>query len=184
MKLNYISKVILSIILLGAIAFAKEYKIDTAHSQVEFKVKHLAVSNVKGSFNEFNGQFAMDKNKLISLTGEVNVDSINTNNKTRDEHIKDKEYFDVKKFPKATIKLVNADEGSGIFDLTIKGITKQVKLNVEVLGIGKNQAGGEVIGMELSGAINRKDFDISKSTPNAIISDNVNITIDIEGSVK
>lgn len=126
----------------------------------------------------------MDKNKLTSFTGEVDVDSIDTNNKTRDGHIKDKEYFDAKKFPKATIKLVNYDKDSGTFDLTIKGITKKVKFDVEIIGTGKNPAGKEIIGIALSGEINRKDFDISKSTPNTMISDNVNIVIEIEGFVK
>lgn len=168
----------------SALSFAKEYKVDSAHSQVEFRVKHLSVSNVKGGFNEFNGSFNLDNNKLLGFNGEVNINTINTNNSNRDSHIKSSEYFNVDKFPKATIKLVNMEGSSGIFDLTIKGITKQVRFNVEVNGTSKNQAGTEVAGISLNGKINRKDFNIAKSTLNSVISDEVLISIDVEGFVE
>lgn len=184
MKAKFIAKGLVAIFLLATMLFGKDYTVDTAHSNIEFKVKHLAVSNVKGSFKQFSGQFAIENNKVTSFTGEVNTNSIDTNNKTRDNHIKDSEFFDVKKFPKATIKLVSINGNSGIFELTIKNITKQVKFNVEILGTGKNQANKEIIGIELSGNINRKDFGIGKSTLNTVISDDVYIVIDIEGFTK
>lgn len=183
-KLNHMLTIILSILLFGTMSFAKDYVIDTAHSQIEFKVKHLSISNVKGRFNEFNGVLSVDKNKLTSFMGEVSIDSIDTNNTKRDGHIKDKDYFDAKKFPKATMNLVKMDGNSGIFDLTIKGITKQVKFDVDIFGTSKNQAGKEMLGMELSGTINRKDFGVGASTLNTVISDNVNIVVSIEGSIK
>lgn len=163
---------------------AKDYNVDAVHSQVEFKIKHLSVSNVTGNFGKFSGTLSADNGKLTALNGEVEVDSINTNNDKRDAHIKDAEHFDVKKFPKATIKLVNMSGNEGNFDLTIKGITKRVKLAVEIFGVSKNPNGKEIIGLNLSGKINRKDFDIAKSTPNAALGEEVRISIDIEGLAK
>lgn len=161
---------------------AADYMLDKTHSQVEFKIKHLSVSNVKGSFGTFSGTLSAENGKLTALNGEVDINSINTNNKNRDEHIKDPDYFNAKKFPKATLKLVKLQGESGTFELTIKGITKQISLNVEVLGVTNDErAKQEVIGISLNGKINRKDFDIAKGTPNAALSDEVNLTIDIEG---
>lgn len=163
---------------------AKDYSVDASHSQVEFKLKHLSVSNVKGSFDKFSGNLSVEDGKLTALSGEVEIDSINTNSQARDSHIKDPEYFDVKKFPKATLKLVKLNGDEGTFELTIKGIKKSVNFSVEVLGTSKNHAGKEIVGLSLSGKINRKDFDISKGTPNAALGDEVQLSIDIEGVAK
>ncbi len=161
---------------------AADYKLDTTHSQVEFRIKHLSVSNVKGNFGKFDGTLSADNGKLTALNGEVSIDSINTNNKNRDEHIKDPDYFDAKKFPKATLKLVKIQGDSGIFELTIKGVKKQVNFGVEIFGVTKDErAGQEVIGLSLNGKINRKDFGIAKDTPSAALGDEVTLTIDIEG---
>ena len=161
---------------------AADYALDKSHSQVEFKIKHLAISNVKGNFGVFDGKVSAENGKITALNGEVSIDSINTNNKNRDEHIKDPDYFDAKKFPKATLKLVKMNGDSGIFELTIKGVTKQVSLNVEVFGVTKDErTRQEVIGLSLSGKINRKDFGIAKDTPSAALGDEVSLTIDIEG---
>lgn len=182
--MNKIIILIISSILTLSIANAAKYEVDTSHSQVEFKIKHLSVSNVKGSFNSFSGNLEVENNKLIALQGEVEIDSINTNNETRDAHIKDDEYFNVKSYPKATLKLVKANADSGVFELTIKGIKKQVSLDIEVFGTSKNQAGEEIVGLSISGKINRKDFDIAKSTPGVAIGDEIALSIDIEGTAK
>ena len=161
---------------------AADYALDKSHSQVEFKIKHLAVSNVKGSFGTFDGKVSAENGKLTALNGEVDINSINTNNKNRDEHLLDDDYFGAKKFPKATLKLVKMKGDSGTFELTIKGVTKQVSLNVEVFGVTKDErTSQEVIGLSLSGKINRKDFGIAKGTPSAALGEEVSLTIDIEG---
>lgn len=173
----------ISILSLGALS-AKDYSIDVSHSQVDFKIKHLSVSNVSGNFSKFDGVLSAENGKLTALNGEVNVDSINTNNKKRDEHIKDPDFFDVKKSPKAFLKLVSVSGDVGTFDLIIKDIKKSVKLDIEVFGTSKNPQGKEVIGLNLSGKINRKDFNIATSTPNASLGEEVKISIDIEGIEK
>ncbi|RDU65097.1 YceI family protein [Helicobacter sp. MIT 14-3879] len=181
-------KIISKLLIVGAlfisILVAKDYNVDVAHSQVEFKVKHLSVSNVKGSFGTFSGTISLDNGKLSALNGEVDVNSINTNNESRDSHIKEKDYFNTAEFPKATLKLVKLEGENGIFDLTIKGITKQIQFTVEVFGTSKNKSNKEVVGLNISGKIDRKDFDIAKSTSNIALGDEVNISIDIEGLEK
>lgn len=169
---------------LFSFAFGKDYKVDVAHSAIEFSIKHLSVSKVKGHFDTFSGELSAENGKLSALNGEVVIDSINTRNESRDAHIKDAEYFNVAKFPKATLKLVKLNGNKGVFELNIKGIKKQVSFDVEVNGVGKNRENKEVIGISLNGEINRKDFDISKNTPNAALSDNINIIIEIEGVEK
>ena len=94
------------------------------------------------------------------------------------------EYFDTKKFPKATLKLVKMNGSNGTFELTIKGITKQITLDVEVFGTSKNMKGNEVVGLELSGKINRKDFNIASGTPSVALSEEVTLSISIEGIAK
>ena len=161
---------------------AADYTLDKTHSQVEFKIKHLSVSNVKGSFGVFDGKLSAENGKLTALSGEVDINSVNTNNKNRDEHLLADDYFNAKKFPKATLKLVKIQGENGIFDLTIRGVTKQVKLGVEIFGVTKDERSGqEVIGLSLNGKINRKDFGIANGTPNVALGDEVSLTIDIEG---
>lgn len=175
-------KKLLVLLAASVFAFAADYKLDTTHSQVEFKIKHLSISNVKGSFGKFDGTLSAENGVLTALKGEVDINSINTNNKNRDEHIKDPDYFDAKKFPKATLELVALNGDKGTFDLTIKGIKKQVELEVEIFGVTKDErAGQEVIGLSLDGKINRKDFGVAKGTPNAALGEEVKLTIDIEG---
>lgn len=163
---------------------AKDYIVETAHSSVDFKIKHLSVSNVKGNFGKFSGTLSVDNGTLNALNGEVSIDSINTNSEGRDNHIKDSEYFNASKYPKATLKFVSLQGENGLFDLTIKGITKRVTLGVEFSGVSKNQKGKEVVGLSLSGKINRKDFDIAKSTPNAALGEEVILSVEIEGIEK
>ena len=178
-----LNRLILVLFFAFGFLFAKEYEVDKAHSEVGFKLKHLSVSTVRGNFNSFNGVVNVENNKLLDLSGEIDTQSINTNNATRDSYIKEVEYFDVKKYPKATMKLISIDGNSGIFELNLKGVTKQIMLDVEVFGTSKNPANKEVVGLSLNGKINRKDFNIAKSTPNASISDQINIEINIEGVI-
>lgn len=173
---------LLVLLVASALAFAADYAVDTTHSQVEFKIKHLSVSNVKGNFGKFDGSLSVDNGVLSALNGEVDINSINTNNKNRDEHLLASDYFDAKKFPKAQLKLVKMDGDKGVFALSIRGVTKQVNLEVEILGVTKDERSGkEVIGLSLEGTINRKDFKIAEGTPNAALGEEVKLTIDIEG---
>ncbi|OUR70526.1 hypothetical protein A9Q76_07220, partial [Arcobacter sp. 31_11_sub10_T18] len=98
--MNLVKLGLASILTAGAL-FAGTYNVDTAHSNVGFKVKHLMISNVSGKFDQFKGSFVYDeKTKLVkSLTGTINVASVNTDNAKRDGHLKSADFFDAAKFP-------------------------------------------------------------------------------------
>lgn len=143
----------------------KNWKIDPAHSEIKFKVKHLLVSTVTGSFGKFDAEIKSDGGDFenASITFEAETSSINTNNAQRDGHLQSADFFDAENFPKLTFvsrsfKKVSGKNYELIGDMTIRGITKEVKLNVEHNGNARGFDGLEVAGFEISGKLNRFDF--------------------------
>lgn len=164
---------------LGAVEFA----VDAVHSKIEFKTKHLLVSNVGGDFKDFDGKLDVDlgKKKINSLEGQIIIDSVNTGNQDRDNHLKSASFFDADKNPKGYLKMTRqeGDKLHGI--LTLNGISREVVFNValsDVIIHPKTKA--EVMAVELEGKINRKDFKIGMDTSNAVVSDEVKISINLE----
>lgn len=166
---------------------AGNYNVDVSHSNVGFKVKHLMISNVKGSFSEFSGSFEYDEktNTLKKLDGVIEVKSIDTANAKRDAHLRSSDFFDLEKYPLITFKLleVNGDEVYG--DFTMKGITKKIKLDYEAGGSNKNPRGMAVAAFSLTGEINRGDFNLSWNkaleTGGFVVGDKIKLEIDLEG---
>lgn len=180
-------KVGLASLLTASYLFAGTYNIDTTHSNVGFKVKHMMISNVVGSFNKFSGTFEYDeKTKILkSLVGNVDVTSINTSIAKRDEHLKSSDFFDVAKYPSIKFILTKVKGDIVYGNLTMHGITKEVKLDFENNGAIKDPSGITRAGMNLSGTIERKDFGL---TYNAVleaggiaIGDKVRIEVELEG---
>lgn len=140
---------------------------DPAHSELQFKVKHLLISTVTGNFKEFNGAVtAGDTFDDASIRFETSIDSLTTHNDQRDEHLKSADFFEVATYPKLSFsssafkkKSDDAYELTG--DLTIKGITKPVTLAVEYNGTAQDPYGNTKAGFELNGKINRKDFGLT-----------------------
>jgi polyisoprenoid-binding protein YceI len=167
------------------------WKIDPAHSEIKFKVKHLVVSTVTGHFNNYvataetpNGSFADAK-----ISFEADVNSIDTKNEQRDGHLKSADFFDAAKHPKLTFdsksfKKKSDSEFELIGDLTIRGTTKQTKLDVVYNGTVKGFGGGDVAGFEITGKINRQDFGLKWSalteTGGVVVSDDVKFEINAE----
>lgn len=184
---------LLSVALFGSSLMATELVIDEAHSEVGFSVKHLMISNVKGKFKEFNGDidFDLKTKKFNKFDGVISVKSIDTGINKRDEHLRSADFFDETKFPQITYKMQkytsNGDEGvmSGI--LTMRGISKPVKLNVEIGGIIKDQKGETKVGFSLNGKINRKDFGLNWNkvleAGGVAVGDEVKLNIELETSV-
>lgn len=141
--------------------------IDGSHSEIQFKVKHMVITTVTGSFTEFNGGAeAADDFENASISFEANVNSISTNSEQRDAHLKGADFFEADKFPKLTFKstkFVNKgdDQFELVGDLTIKDVTKSIKLDVEYGGTAKDPWGNTKAGFELKGKINRKDFGLT-----------------------
>ena len=146
-------------------AVAANWVLDAMHSEVHFKVKHLVISTVTGSLKVFEGNLETVNddfsNANISFTADIN--SIDTNQEQRDVHLKSADFFDAETYPKMIFKSTSfkkMDDGEYelIGDLTIRDVTKSVKLDVEYGGLATDFYGNTKAGFELKGKINRKDF--------------------------
>jgi len=145
-----------------------KWLLDPAHSELTFKIKHLMISNVSGAFTNFSAKVETDETDFskanIHLTAEMN--SISTNNEQRDAHLRNSDFFEVEKFPQlkfTSTKIQQTDDESfNLYgNLTLKGVTKPVKLNMEFNGIVKDPQGQEKAGFLVSGKINRNDWGIN-----------------------
>ncbi|NCT94198.1 MAG: YceI family protein [Chitinophagaceae bacterium] len=141
------------------------YKIDAAHSEITFKVKHLMITNVTGSFTSFDAtmEAAAADFSDAKISFEADVNSITTNNEQRDGHLKSDDFFAADKFPKLSFvsksfAKASADQYKLTGDLTIRDVTKTVELLVEFGGTMTDPWGQEKAGFEISGKINRKEF--------------------------
>jgi polyisoprenoid-binding protein YceI len=167
---------------------AGTWAIDPVHSSIGFSVRHLMVSKVRGNFENFSGAIVVAEDGTASVTAEIAVDSVNTNNEQRDAHIKSADFFDVDNYPTATFTSteVRANGDSYVVDgnFTLKGITKPISLDVEFNGANPGMGHGEVAGFEASVVLNRKDFgidiDMPLETGGAVVGDKVTITLEIE----
>jgi len=167
------------------------YKIDAAHSEITFKVKHLMITNVTGNFNQFDAtlEAANEDFSDASISFEADINSINTNNEQRDGHLKSDDFFAAEKFPKlsfaSTAFTKNADgEYTLAGNLTIRDVTKPVTLAVEYGGTMVDPWGQTKAGFEISGKINRKDFGLQwTATTEAggiVVSDEVKLHLSVQ----
>lgn len=166
--------------------------IDPTHSEVGFKIKHLMITNVSGSFGKFSVEAEANEddfqNALINFTAEVS--SINTGNEQRDGHIQSADFFDAAKFSEIKFRATNKnkpdEDGNFIMegDLTIRDVTKPVKINVDMGGVTKDSYGNIKAGFTVSGKLNRKDFGIawnaSTETGTVVLSDEVRFNAEIQ----
>ena len=145
-----------------------KWSLDPSHSEIGFKIKHLMISNVSGNFNKFDVQVKTNGDDFANATVTANIDvaSINTNNEQRDAHLGNADFFETDKHPniifKSTkVEKVDDDTFNLYGDLTIKETTKPVKLSVEYSGIAKDPWGNVKAGFTINGKINRKDWGIN-----------------------
>jgi polyisoprenoid-binding protein YceI len=147
---------------------ATKWAIDPMHSEVQFKVKHLVISTVTGSFKNFEGTVETEGDDFSNakVNFSIDINSIDTNQTMRDDHLKSPEFFDAAQYPHITFKSTSFSKtGEGTYkvtgDLTIKGITKSVSLDVEHGGSATDFYGNTKAGFELTGKINRKEFGLT-----------------------
>ena len=178
-------------ILTASTLFAGTYDIDPVHSNVGFKIRHMMIAYVNGKFDKFSGIFVYDEKTkaLKSLEGTVFVNSINTQNSDRDADLRSVNFFDTAKYPKMHMKITKIADDIAYGDLTIHGITKKVKMNLETSGVVvKDPWGNTKTGLNLSFKINRQDFGLKWNklleTGGVIVGDKVKVNIDIEGVLK
>lgn len=143
------------------------WTIDPAHSELQFKVKHLVITTITGAFKEFSGTvIARDDFENAVIRFEAGIHSISTNNEQRDTHLKSADFFEVEKYPKFFFESTSLikktqDDYDLKGNLTIKGITKPITLMVEYGGTMTDPWGNVKAGFELKGQINRKDFGLT-----------------------
>lgn len=185
MKLTFTRNLLLALALGSTVASAALYEVDQAHSNVGFKVKHMMISNVSGSFGDFTGSFDLADGTLNALKGTIKTISIDTDNQDRDKHLRSADFFDADNHPTITFELTK-QEGTKVHgDLSIKGITKPVVLTLESGGEMKDPWGNMRTAFALEGEINRKDFGLAWNkaleTGGVVVGETVKITIDIQG---
>jgi polyisoprenoid-binding protein YceI len=144
------------------------WKIDSTHSDVEFKIKHLMITNVTGYFGKYDAtvEAAGDDFTDAKITFEADVASITTKNADRDQHLQAEDFFHAAQYPKITfvstsVKKVDNETLKINGDLTMRGVTKPVVLDVEYSGIVKDPYGQTKAGFEVKGKVNRKEFGVS-----------------------
>jgi polyisoprenoid-binding protein YceI len=167
------------------------WSIDPAHSHVEFAVRHLMLSTVKGRFSEVRGGIRSDEGEPgrseVDIT--IGVASIDTRDPQRDAHLRSADFFDVENFPVMTFKSRRIVDANGntfriAGDLTIRGVTREVALDVTAEGRGKDPWGGERAGFSATAKIKRSDFGLTWNqlleTGGVAVGDDVKISIDVE----
>jgi len=171
---------------------ATNWVLDPSHSEVEFKVKHMMISNVSGKFAKFEANVETEDEDFMTakVTFTADIDSINTGSDQRDGHLKSPDFFDAGNYPQlkfVATKYENVDNDGSYEvwgDLTIHGITKNVKLDAEFGGVIKDPWGNTRAGISVNGKINRKDYGLTwhgvTETGSLIVSDDVRVHINLE----
>lgn len=166
-----------------------KWVLDPTHSELTFKVKHMMITNVKGEFKSFSVDVTGEDIFKSNVNVTIDAASINTNNGDRDNHLKSADFFDVENhkeltFKSTSFKQKDDDEYELKGLLTIKGISKEVVLEVEFGGTNKDPWGNEKAGISISGKINRKDWGLNWNaaleTGGVLVSEEVKISGEIQ----
>jgi polyisoprenoid-binding protein YceI len=166
------------------------WQIDTTHSDVSFSVRHMMVSKVRGQFTDFEGTIVTAAEPTeSSVTATIKLDSIDTRNAQRDEHIRSADFFEVEKYPTMTYRSTSlADNGDGTWtldgELSLHGVTKNVALQLELNGFTADPYGGQRAGFSATTELNRRDFGIDISLPmdggGVVVGDKITVSLEIE----
>ena len=168
---------------------AGTWNIDPTHSTVGFVARHLVISKVRGSFRSFSGAIIISDQQLdSSVSVSIDMGSVDTADESRDGHIKGEDFFDVAKFPTMTFTSTKVTQEGEDFeiagDLTIKGVTRAVILELEFNGVSKDPWGGTRAGFSAETEINRKDFglewNVVMETGGVLVGEKIKIELDIQ----
>lgn len=163
-----------------------KWAVDPTHSEISFKVKHMMISTVTGFFSDFDATVEADNEDFsdAKIRFSAKTNSINTKNADRDKHLKSDDFFNAEKYPEMVFVSKSFDGETLVGDLTIRDVTKEVKLDVEYNGVAVDPYGQTKAGFELSGAVNRKDFNLTwnavTEAGNIVVSDKVKIDVNIQ----
>jgi polyisoprenoid-binding protein YceI len=171
------------------------WNLDTVHSGINFSVRHMVVSKVRGRFTKFTGNVELDESDLARSVVEATIDasSIDTGTAQRDEHLRSTDFFDVEHFPQirfrsTAIEKVGTALGTERYrltgELTIRDVSREIALDVEYGGRGKDPWGNERVGFTVKGALDRKDFGLkwnqALETGGVLVSDRVEIELELQ----
>lgn len=167
------------------------WQIDVAHTQIQFSVRHMMISKVRGTFEKFNGTVEFDETNPTATTVSVDIEtaSVNTREGQRDGHLRSADFFNSEQFPLMSFRSKSVERTGDLTarltgDLTIRGVTREVVLNVEHTGILKNPWGMTAAGFNASAKINRKDWglvwNVALETGGVLVGEEVEIAIEAE----
>jgi polyisoprenoid-binding protein YceI len=171
---------------------AGTWDFDPAHTYVGFVVRHLVVTKVRGRFENVQGHIVTAKNPLESAVEvEVDLHTVNTNNETRDNHLRSADFFESESHPRMSLRSTGVRHVDGEFfldgELTIKDVTRPITLSFEYAGTTPDPWGGTRIGFSAKGELNRKDYNVNfEGLQNglAVVADKVEIVIDVEATLR
>lgn len=147
-------------------ALAGRWEVDPAHSSVEFRARHAGVARVRGVFQVFDGALEVAEGGVVGARGTVDAASLDTRVATRDAHLRSPDFLDVERHPRIVFESTAVELGAGGAltmkgELTIRGVTREVVLEGELHGPGRDDEGAERIGLALEGRIDRRDFGLT-----------------------
>ncbi|UCE23542.1 MAG: polyisoprenoid-binding protein [Candidatus Zixiibacteriota bacterium] len=189
--LRQVFTVLAAFLTTSAGATSATWEIDKAHSSVGFSVRHLVISDVKGTFGDYSATIEFDADKLEggSVEFTVQVASIDTDEAKRDEHLRSADFFDVENFPAMTFRSKKVHDVSGenfklTGDLTMRGITKEVTFDGTFRGVVTDPWGNTKAGFAVTAKINRQDFDVkwnkTLDAGGVVVGNEVTINIELE----
>jgi polyisoprenoid-binding protein YceI len=165
------------------------WRVDPAHSSVQFAVKHMGIATVRGKFTRFEGTVEIGEDLASSRAyGKVDVASIDTDEPDRDAHLRSADFFDVEHYPEITFESTRVEpldsESSAVYgNLTMHGVTREIRLDVNVEGTDTDPWGNERVGLAATGELKRSDFDMkfnqALGSGNMLVGDKVNMSLDI-----
>ncbi len=164
------------------------WQIDPSHSSIEFQVKHLMISKVKGRFTEFAGTLEAREDGTLKASGTIQTASIDTHEPKRDEHLRSADFFEVERYPEISFASSEIAPTGGtdfrvVGELTIRGITKPVELTGSVEGTGDDPWGNDRVALELRGEINRSDFGLTWNqaleTGGVLVGDTIKLELEL-----
>jgi polyisoprenoid-binding protein YceI len=169
----------------------KTFTIDTSHSEVGFSVRHMVFAKVRGQFKTWSADLAYsaDDPTKTAINAEIDTASIDTREEKRDAHLRSDDFFNAEKFPKMTFKSRRIDRAGDsrykvIGDLTIRDVTREVTLDVEQTGHGKDPWGNHRLGFTAKGAINRSDWGLTWNqaleTGGVLVSDKIDVEVEVQ----
>jgi polyisoprenoid-binding protein YceI len=185
-KISAVTAVAFSMACVGAYAQTSTWKIDPKHSSSEFQVRHLGISQVRGTITGVNGTLILDEKDITksSVTATLEPATLHTSFDARDKDLRSPHFFDVEKFPTITFKSTSIVKSGGklqmIGDLTLAGVTKSVTLDLDG-PVPPQMVDGELVSaFSASGTVKRTDFHFGSATGPAVVSDDVKLSIDVE----